>query len=298
MKKLAHSMLLALVVFLLLAISDLPLPSEHAEAEADYYVYLPLVMSQTNPKKGIFVTYGVCQDLSLLRASWYFTDDVQPPAGCPQPDPRFVPVIHNADYMARLSTAISNAQVSGWLKGFTEPNLSWQGNLSPGQAAELWRQIEIAADAAGGIKLVSPSPSQHNPEWLLNMVNEYKARYGRKPRFDAIAWNYYYAPDEGYSDTVMEYLTKRHSDALAQGYDVPIWITEYSGKCWDNGKYNQEVMNSQTPRFNQTPWIERYAWFANRIYGNEPWAPGWQSCSLVDPATGDLKPLGVIYAGF
>jgi hypothetical protein len=299
MRKLSRLILLSLALLLLLAVSSLQRPFEPAEAQTSQYVYLPLIYGPVlNPKKGAFVTHGVCQDTSLLRASWYFTNDVQPPAGCPQPDPRFVPTIQNAEAMAQLSTAISNAQVSGWLKGFIEPNLPWQGHVDPDQAAELWRQIEIAADAAGGIKLASPSPSQHNPGWLKDMVIEYQARYGRKPRFDAIAWNYYYAPDDGFSDTVMEFLTKRHNDALAYGYDVPIWVMEYSGECWYAGKYNLEVMNTQTPMFNQTNWIGRYAWFASRIYGDEPWGPGWQSCSLVNPYTGTLNPLGELYAGY
>jgi hypothetical protein len=296
-KELVRPILLSLALLLLLTIPGLPLTSEPIEADTMDPVYLPIIMGPSlNPKKGAMITYGACQDVSLLRASWYFTNDVQPPAGCPQPDKRFVPTIHGPWSMSQLSIAISNAQVSGWLKGFIEPNL--QSGFSPGQAAELWRQIETEAEAAGGIKLVSPSPSQHNPGWLLDMVNAYQARYGRKPRFDAIAWNYYYAPDDGFRDTVMEFLTKRHNDALALGYDVPIWVAEYSGECWYGGKYNLEVMNFQTPQFNQTSWIERYAWFANRIYGNEPWAQGWQSCSLVNPVTGGLNPLGGIYAGY
>jgi hypothetical protein len=299
MRKHSGLFLLLLVVLLLLVALSPQLPVRHAVAQTEsFYTYLPLVMAQRNPKKGTIITYGACQDADLLRTSWYFTNDVQPPAGCPNPDPRFVPVVDSPSTMTQLTTAISNAQVSGWLKGFTEPNLAWQGNVSPEQAAPLWRQIEIAADAAGGIKLASPSPSQHDPTWLSRMVAEYQRLYGYKPRFDAIGWNYYYAPDDGFHDTVMEFLTQRHNDALAMGYDVPIWVMEYSGECWNNGKYNMDVMTTQTPQFNQTPWIGRYAWFANRIKGDEPWGTGWQSCSLVNPTTGALNPLGQLYAGY
>jgi hypothetical protein len=295
MRKLSRPILLSLAILLLLAVSSLQRPFERAEADTNHYIYLPLIYGpHLNPKKGAFVTHGVCQDTSLLRASWYFTNDVQPPAGCPQPDPRFVPIIYNAGAMAQLSAAISNAQVSGWLKGFIEPNLAWQGNVPPDQAAELWRQIEIAADAAGGIKLVSPSPSQHDPGWLWRMVDEYQARYGRRPRFDAIAWNYYTA----YPFQMQDYLTARRSEALARGYDVPVWVTEYSGECWNDGKGNLSMMNTVTPAFNDTGWIGRYAWFASRIYGDEPWGIGWQSCSLVNPYTGALNPLGEIYAAY
>lgn len=298
MKKSTY-LFLVLFMLLFLTVPIFQASIERAEADTVYHIYLPLVLSTLNAKKGVFITHGACQDASLLRTSWYAaTEGVRPPAGCSQSDRRFVPIIHDAAAMAELDAAIRNAQVSGWLKGFTEPNLQSQANISPADAAQLWRQIEMAADAAGGIKLVSPSPSQHDPGWLFRMVDEYQTRYGRKPRFDAIAWNYYYAPDDGYRDSVMEFLTKRHNDALALGYNVPIWVMEYGGECWHDGKYNVEVMTSQTPQFGQTPWIERYAWFANRLYGTEPWATGWESCSLVNPSTGALKALGEIYQGY
>lgn len=294
MKKSTH-LLLWLFALLLLTVPSLGRPVEPAGADTTHYVYLPLVHGPIfNAKKGVFITYGACQDVSLLRASWYFTNDVQPPAGCPQPDQRFIPTIYNANAMIQLTTAISHAQESGWLKGFIEPNLAYQGNVLPAQAAELWRQIEIAADAAGGIKLVSPSPSQHDPGWMWDMVDEYYVRYGRSPRFDAIAWNYY----TPYPILFQDYLTARREEALDRGYNVPIWVTEYSGECWNNGKGNLDIMTVVTPAFDDTDWIGRYAWFANRIYGDEVWGPGWQSCSLVNPYTGALNPLGEIYAGY
>jgi hypothetical protein len=295
MKILDRSILTIVALFLLLAVPGLPLPVTPVEADMDNYVYLPfLATPKLNAKKGAFITYSACQDVSALRASWYLSNGVQPPAGCPQPDPRFVPVIHNAGSMAQLSTAISQAQVSGWLKGFIEPNLAWQGNVSPAQAAVFWRQIEIEADAVGGIKLVSPSPSQHDPGWLWRMVVEYRARYGGQPRFDAIGWNYYHREPE----QTQAYLRTRRQDALANNYNVPVWVIEYAGECWNNGTGNQAIMNSVTPWFGETAWISRYAWFANRIVGTEPWGPGWQSCSLVNPSTGALNPLGQLYAAY
>lgn len=261
-----------------------------------YTTYLPIVMSrEINPKKGIFMTYPPCSDVSMLAASWYFNNTVHPNTSCPTPDERFVPMIHNAANMSELPEAIANAQASGWLMGFNEPNLSYQGNVTPAEAAELWPQIEAQA---GSIKLVSPAPSQHDPDWLWRMVDEYRARYGgQSPRFDAIAWHIY----ANNPTTMQNFLTARRSEALARGYDVPIWVTEYSGYCWESATGNtgnDKIMTLVTPWFDSTPWIGRYAWFANRIYGTEPWGPGWQSCSLVNVTTGELNPLGVIYAGY
>lgn len=293
MKSLLRLTLLVLIISLLLVAPGSPLSFEPAEADMDHHLYLPL-LAVPPPKKGIFVTYGACGDVASLKARWYFTNEVQPPAGCPQPDPNFVPVLHNAGSMSKLSTAIGNAQGSGWLKGFIEPDLSWQGNVSPDAAAELWRQIETEATFAG-IKLVSPSPSQQDPGWLWRMVDEYRSRYGgNSPRFDAIAWNYY-SPDAA---QMQAFFTERRNEALARGYDVPIWVAEYGGECWNNGNGNSAIMTTVTPWLNETSWIGRYAWFANRILGTEPWGPGWQSCSLVNPSSGALKSLGQLYAGY
>lgn len=260
-----------------------------------YTTYLPIVLSrELNPKKGVFLTYPPCSDISMLSTSWYFNNSVRLEPTCPTPDKRFVPLIYNAASMVDLSEAITNAQASGWLMGFNEPNLAWQGNLTPAEAADLWSQIEAQA---GSIKLVSPAPSQHEPSWLWQMVTEYQNRFGHAPRFDAIAWHIYASNPT----TMQNFLSARRSEALARGYDVPIWVTEYSGHCWESATGNtgnEEIMTVVTPWFDSTSWIDRYAWFATRIYGTEPWGPGWQSCSLVNVTTGALNPLGVIYSGY
>lgn len=192
--------------------------------------YLPIVLSrELNSKKGVFMIYPPCSDISMLAASWYFNCSVRPDSTCPTTDERFIPLVYNAGAMPELPEAIANAQASGWLMGFNEPNLSWQGNLTPTLAAELWHEIEAQAE---GIKLVSPAPSQHagyygpDNNWLWQMVDAYQARYGQLPRFDAIAWHIYWN-DPQY---VKDFLIARHDEAADRGYpDVPIWVTEYGG---------------------------------------------------------------------
>jgi hypothetical protein len=269
-----------------------------------YTVYIPLihVPPPPNPKKGVGVVRPpACTDMRNLDASWYFTWSPFPDPTCTVTENnRFIPRISNAQSMAHLGTALNYAKQSGWLIGFTEPNLPWQSNLTPAQGAVLWKQIEEAADAVGGIKLVSPSPNQYNPgeadpyghQWLWAMVSDFNLRFGRNPRFDAIGWNIYkQSPNE-----ITAYLTARRNEALVRGYNVPIWVLEYAGECWrGSGSNNQSIMTATTAWFDATPWIGRYAWFANRLSGSEPNAVGWQSCSLVNPQTGALTSLGQIY---
>lgn len=271
-------------------------------------IYLPIVITPPppNPKKGIGVRNPpACADLSTLRGSWYLNWAPFPDTTCEGVDERFVPRIPDANSMQWLTQAISNAQASGWLIGFSEPNLPWQANMSPAEGAILWKQIEDAATPAG-IKLVSPSPNQWEPgqadpyghQWTWAMVDMYKAMYGQNPHFDALGWNIYKSNPEA----TKTFLIARHNEALTRGYNnVPIWVLEYGGECWNstNGNTgNQSIMTTITAWFDATPWIGRYAWFANRLSGSDPEAIGWQSCSLIDPNTGVLTSLGQIYTTY
>jgi hypothetical protein len=204
--------------------------------------------------------------------------------------------------MQQLSKAIDNAKASGWLIGFNEPNLPWQANISPAQGAVLWKQIEDAARPAG-IKLVSPTPNPWPPglhghpyghQWTWFMASEYQARYGKKPQFDALSWNVY----GNNSAQLISFLTARRQEALNRGYNVPFWVLEYAGDCLGPMSGNQAVMSSVTPWLATTPWINRYAWFANRIDGSGSNQVGHQNCSLINPATGAATVLGQTYRGY
>ena len=269
-----------------------------------FTTYLPIILRPPppSPKKGL--ASPICADLTTLRASWYFNWSPTPAACGPDQAEKFVPRIFSANSMPLLSVAIANAQASGWLIGFSEPNLPWQANLSPAQGAVLWKQIE---DAAVGIKLVSPSPNQWEPgqngqfyghQWTWAMVDAYRSMYGRNPRFDAIAWNIYKrTPAESQA-----YLTARHNEALARGYDVPIWVLEYAGECWNGAggnTGNQEIMTALTAWFDATPWIGRYAWFSTRLFHLEPGTGvDYTSCSLINGLTGSSTLLGQLYTSY
>jgi hypothetical protein len=270
------------------------------------------VADTRNPKKGTILAHPNCEDIDTLQTSWYFDNYVQNPCG-PVAVP-YIPRVYNAQHANDtkiLGEAIENAKISGWLLGFVEPNLPWHGNVSPEDGAKAWRTIEEAA-LPHGIKLVAPSPSQHEPgtkilpeydpdpygyTWLWAMIDAYQTLYGEKPHFDALAWNFY----DNNPNATKAYLIARHREAVAQGYDLPFWVMEYAGRCWDTDKYptgNEQIMNQLTPWLNDTAWIGRYAWFANRIRGDEAWGPNHHSCTLIDPDTDQLTTLGQSYADY
>jgi hypothetical protein len=288
-------------------------------AQAQYWIYLPIIFKAPyEPEKGFLLPVAYeefcAEDLVTLNAGWYYQNGTSPPAECPAPDRRFVPRIYNAEAATdiNITTAISNAEASGWLLGFGEPNLAWNGDTTPQEGAIAWRRIEELALPAG-IKLVAPGPSQHDPcyfscednphgyEWIWEMVEAYEAEYGEKPHFDALAWNYY---DYDYRNFA-PFFNARRQEALSYGYDEPFWILEYGGACWNTGgpSYtigNDRVMTEVTAYFKRTPWITRYAWFTNRISSNEPWDGGTDnsSCSLLNPVSGIPTALGTTYSGY
>ena len=257
----------------------------------------------SSTKKGVgAVVTSECADVETLRGAWYHNWHAWADRDCdPSKNQTFVPRIYNAERMIYLDIAIQNAKSSGWIIGFNEPNLPWQGNLSPVDGAIAWRQLEIATEAEG-IKLVSPVPNQwvpgffdpHGNQWTWAMVAEYEKLYGTRPRFDALGWNIYKAT----GNDIQTYLMDRRTEALALGYDVPFWVLEYGGVCTASVDNNMMVMSEITPWFEETDWIDRYSWFANRLDGSTNQAEGWQFCTLIDPATGELSELGKIYSGY
>lgn len=279
-----------------------PLPTDTPPPQ-DTDIPVPAANGHYNPAKGIVLAYPeFCEDLDILGVGWYFTNE--PGSRCPLPDQRFVPRLYSSNqaYGEALNQAVNNAAASsGWLMTFVEPNLPWHGDLSPEDGAKAWRSIEERALPAG-VKLVSPAPSQHPPgyfdplgyTWIWHMANAYNNLYGQPPHFDAMAWNFY-SPNSGQTKSFLE---KRRQEALDFGYDVPFWVVEYAGECWNNGQGNEEIMSEITRWFQDTSWITHYAWFTHRIQPDSEWGKNHDSCSLLDPNSGAYTELGKAYAGF
>ena len=150
---------------------------------------------------------------------------------------------------------------------------------------------------------MSPGPSQHNPgeldpfgnQWLWAMVDAYRNLYGSNPHFDAIGWNLYGCTNNPNCLDVAEmkaFLTQRRQEAQNRGYNVPIWVLEFGGCQTTNSLASDLViMTEMSTWFNETPWIDRYAWFSNR---NASTFQGTHNCILVNN-DGSLTTLGTTY---
>jgi hypothetical protein len=78
---------------------------------------------------------------------------------------------------------------SDWIMGFNEPDLPGQANMTPDEAAVLWREIE---GRWPGRRLLGPAPSHLHPEWIVQFRDAYMRRYGQAPRLDGLAFHCYY----------------------------------------------------------------------------------------------------------
>jgi hypothetical protein len=175
-----------------------------------------------------------------------------------------------------------------WIMSFNEPNqsLPYGPGVSPENYAIYQRRIE---ERFPGCRIVSPGPSHDDIHWLERARGAYIARYHTPPRWDALAMHCYL-----YSWECQE-MTSQYLQ-WSQAWGVPeIWITEFAAlPC----RYaNQDAALADAEVFiNWTatqPRITRLAWFAELIYGHEPWSfatcnPSLFNASLQQTAFGSL----------
>jgi hypothetical protein len=222
-------------------------------------IYLPLIAKSPTQaeimatKHGVAVYQGpnqiACEDGEILNAGWWYNWDVMPRWGCTFAE-NFVPMLWS--HKVERTRAIPYARSAGWLMGFNEPDQQGQSNINPRTAAVAWRQIE---QQFADVRLVSPAPSQANPHWLNDMVREYRALYGRDPRFDAIGVHIYFTDPRA----ARKYIEARHNEWP----DKPLWVTEYASCLWIKNP-DWRLTAELTTWMRQQHYIERYAWFNSR----------------------------------
>lgn len=267
--------------------------AEQSAEPTVHITYLPIVYSGPRPAlKGIGLT-GSCSAVEKLGVNWYYAWHWRPPCS----SAGFVPMLRDIGCMAELDQAVGFARASGWLMGFNEPDKPEPyGHLTtPEEGAVAWRAIERQAV---GIRLVSPVPSQDDFNWLWRMVAAYESFYGEKPRFDAIGVHWYNWQNPSSVQPAKDYLLRVRREALAHGYDVPLWLTEFAGHVGrpDPAGGHQKLMEEFIPWMREQSWIGRYAWFASRVRPMEPWCAYCQYCSLTYE-DGTLTPIGITYRG-
>lgn len=220
-------------------------------ATRSYRYFIPMWAKPLN-KLGLAGCPATCQ---ALGCAWCYSWGPEPGG---TPDAETVPMLWGANDVGKALGGNSP-----WLLGFNEPDLSNQANLTPEQAAALWRQVETLYP---GRKLVSPAPSHFDVAWLGRFRDAYAVAYGVWPRLDALAFHCYWSADECIA--IGEQFV-----AWAAAWGVPeVWCTEFAFvPAW------AADAEADARRFvawaEAEPTVTRYAPFVSHIAGGEWYWP-------------------------
>lgn len=259
-----------------------------APAGGQFLVFMPLVQvsgqQKAHTKKGVGLTYPDCSSATASGAAWQYGWSPSP-AACAGVEN--IPMMWGAgDVNATLG---GNSQ---WIMGFNEPDSASQANLSPANAATLWRQIEQAYPTR---KLAAPAPSGGNTTWLPAFRQSYISAYGTAPRLDALEVHCY-----AWSASACIQFTQVY-EGWASSWGVPeVWVSEFSISPSAPNTLSQSLQEAQT----YINWLEadsmitRFAWFASKLQGTEAWLPPTFITPLTDWNTGQLTTFGTMYVPF
>jgi hypothetical protein len=250
---------------------------------AEGNVFLPMVQGAVSPpKKGIGLTYSDCASATAVGAIWQFGWSPTP-ANCAG--------IENVPMIWGASDVNENlGGNSDWVLGFNEPDL--QSNITPSQAATLWRQIEQKYPSR---KLVAPAPSGANPTWVVSFYNAYVSAYGTAPRLDALAVHCY----AWYASQCISHT--QQFESWANSWGVPeVWVTEFSFSPTSPSSPSRALQEGQTfiSWMMSDPKVTRYAWFASKMQGTEWWISGYFITPLIDWNSGQPTSFGNMYLPF
>jgi len=176
--------------------------------------------------------------------------------------------------------------------GFNEPQQTGQSNLSPADAASIWK-AQLEPLKTQGILLGSPAPSSapSGKQWLLDWMQACGGWDGTQGgcTVDFVALHWY----DINSTAFIQYLEDFHTT-----FQKPIWVTEWACQNFNNVDEQcsqQDIidfMNVTQSFMDQTDWVERYAWFGamRNLSGVNQWN------ALMD-GSGHLSPLGEQFIG-
>ncbi|CAF5027605.1 unnamed protein product, partial [Rotaria sp. Silwood1] len=195
----------------------------------------------------------------------------------------FVPMYWSANKEDQIQFASKVRSQGGTvILGFNEPERGEQANMSPGDAARVWKQ-HIEPLANQGVRLGSPSvaSTEEGLNWLQAFLNA-----GCHIDFLALHWY-----GRG-TDNFLRFITKAHE----RFGNKPVWVTEFACTSWNASQpVSQEEINdffSQSiQNLDSIDWVQRYAWFGAKRHFDA--ALGSGNC-LIDP-NGNLSELGKRY---
>jgi hypothetical protein len=232
------------------------------------------------PFKG--VANSACNDLTTLKASWYYNWTTTAASNCAfQP---FVPMIAGKSEKTAdaVTSALNKIAAAGYktVLGFNEPNKTDQANLTVDQVVGMWP----ALTANAGIRVGSPATSADaaGQTWFTSFMSTATTMSFRVD-FIALHW---YGWNAGSCDNKASQLESYIKWAEAIPGNRPIWITEWGCLNLSNPDMAtvQAFYTAAIAMFAKHPRIERYAWY--------PWTT---NNNLVDTSDA-LTSLGTAFA--
>ncbi|PWN38607.1 uncharacterized protein FA14DRAFT_160062 [Meira miltonrushii] len=211
-------------------------------------------------KRGIAWPYFEKYDVSTFYANgkvgWVYDYEKYKPTGGPVPNGMEFDVMQRVDDSSIGQLASAAAQNGPYVLGFNEPDNAGQANLSPQQAASLWKQY-FEPLRSQGKKLVAPAiTSSSNQGQGLSWLDEFVAACSGC-HFDAYAFHPYASNADAVQGSVNYFVNYKN------GAYTPAWITEF-------GRSPDTVSNAGGAQFIQSvinyldsePRVQRYAYLA------------------------------------
>jgi len=192
------------------------------------------------------------------KASWIYNWSPHNIPGSEKFGLEFVPMLwgpgQESDFEKEVKAGFNS---STCVLGFNEPDNSGQSNLSPQQAASIWKQYlqPLAGKLRLGAPAVTSAPT--GKPWLQNF---FSACSGCTIDFIPLHW---YGSDAG---AFISYIEDLHNT-----FNKNIWVTEwacveYGPPPCDQNSVNNFLQNT-TAWLTKTGYVERYAWFGIRVNG-------------------------------
>jgi len=204
----------------------------------------------SNAKRGIAFAESNGNDIGKAKnsqISWVYAWEASPPAYLKSSGLEFIPMQWGSAGADQFQSIVKGLGAKTIL-GFNEPDMSGQSNLSPGDAANIWKKY-IQPLHSQGIKLGAPavSAAPGGMDWLKSFMS---ACSGCTFDFVPLHW---YGDGSQYFE---QYVQNFHNE-----FKHPIWVTEWASTN-SNPTVALQFLKDTTAFLDKTSYVQRYSWFA------------------------------------
>ena len=189
------------------------------------------------------------------KIDWLFNLEMWEPKGIPA-GIEYVPQVRTAAEVPKIKELLAAVHNPKHFIGFNEPEMPAQANISPSQAAALWKQHVEPAHEQYKFSLGSPaiSSSPKGKAWLEDFFKQ----IGGNDKVDFIVVHWY-----GTEATAFENFVKD----IYGTFKKPIWVTEFAySHLTTNPPAStvaqvEQFMKQAIDFLDRAPLVHRYAYF-------------------------------------